>query len=136
MSAAVTKVEISGTLRVVLHFTDEQPFLVPTKIVIMNFIILSLFNRNESYCDCQGAVQISFIDHPNLDYDLQVKIESTVVDNDDKVFNVQVAKGGGGVPPPHICQTAKNKGGGVPPMPNSTYAKQQTGCTSLMGPAT
>ena len=89
MSAAVTKVEISGTLRVVLHFTDDQPFLVPTKTVIMNFIILSLFNRNESYCDCQGAVQTSFIDHPNLDYDLQVKIESTVVDNDDKVFNVQ-----------------------------------------------
>ena len=88
MSAAVTKVEISGTLRVVLHFTDEQPFLVPTKIVIMNFIILSLFNRNESYCDCQGAVQISFIDHPNLDYDLQVKIESTMVDNDDMQFSM------------------------------------------------
>ena len=88
VSAAVTKVEISGTLRVVLHFTDEQPFLVPTKIVIMNFIILSLFNRNESYCDCQGAVQISFIDHPNLDYDLQVKIESTVVDNDDIKFSM------------------------------------------------
>ena len=39
---------------------------------------------NESYC--QGAVQICFIDHPNLDYDLQVRLESSVVDKD-AIFN-------------------------------------------------
>ena len=43
---------------------------------------------------------------------------------------------GGSTPPLTYAKTANNKGGGEPPMPNSTYAKQQTGCTSLMGPAT